>query len=165
MRAATTTWKRDISLWVEFIMMTMVAIPLAQWAPVNKAIHEYLAGRRGDVYPAIVGLEGTILGFVMASLTIVIGYASAPRFEILRGTRHWAAIFRSYTIASKWTAVALIYGLVALFADTDDAPNSPLALMLMLSALLAAVRLARVLYITEKVVKVVVNAHPRRPGE
>lgn len=158
-------WKRDRALWVEFVLITAIAIPLGQWSPVSDAVHEYLQGRRGDVYPALVGLEGTILGFIVAALTIVLGYANSPRFEVLRATKHWESIFRSYTRAAKWTGLALMYGIITLLVDTDDSPNSPLTLMLLLSGLLASIRVSRMLYITEKVVKVVVNVQPRAAGE
>jgi hypothetical protein len=163
--AGALRWRRDWALWIEFFVVTAVSVPVAQWSPVSDSIHSCLRDRRGDVYPAVVGLEGTILGFVLAALTIVLGYANSPRFEPLRQTRHWEAVFRAYTRAAKWTAVALVYGLVVLMFDTDSAPNSPLSLMLLLTSLLAAIRVARVLYITEGVVRVVIHARPRQPGQ
>lgn len=157
-------WGRDKALWAENGIVGIVAIPLGQWAPVSDFLHELFDDRRKDIYPAIVGLEGVVLGFVVAALTIVLGYANHSRFDVMKGTANYGGIFRAYTRSAKWAAFALVYGIAALIFDTDDNPNSPLCLMLLASLVLASVRFAWVLYITEKVVKVVVNARPRAPG-
>ncbi|GAB7049387.1 hypothetical protein [Catenuloplanes indicus] len=157
-------WGRDKSLWIEYAIVTAVAIPLAQWQPISNFLHELFKGRRGDIYPAIVGLEGVVLGFVVAALTIVLGYANSPRFELIKGTKNYAAIFRAYIRAAKWMALALTYGMAALIFDTDEGPNSPLCFLLFATLTLACIRFGRVIYITEKVVKVVVNSHSRAPG-
>jgi hypothetical protein len=151
-------------IWLESGIVVALSVPLGQWSVVDSTLRGFLENRRGVVYPAIVGLEGTILGFVIASLTIVIGYVNSPRFAILKGTRHWEGIFVAFAGGAKWTAGALVFALAALFFDRDSAPNTPLSMMLFISALLAAVRVGRVLYVTEKVVKVIVQARPREAG-
>jgi hypothetical protein len=157
-------WGRDKALWAEYTVATMASIPFAQWQPVSNFLHELFKGRRGDIYPAIVGLEGVVLGFVVAALTIVLGYANSSRFELIKGTKNYAAIFRAYIQAAKWMGFALAYGVIALVFDTDEGPNSPLCLLLFVTLGLACFRFARVIYITEKVVKVVVNSNSRAPG-
>ncbi|MFF0378957.1 hypothetical protein [Actinoplanes missouriensis] len=127
-------------------------------------IEEVLNDNRGDLYPAIVGLEGTILGFVLAALTIVLGYSQAPRFEILRKSRHWQSIFRTYIRSVKWTGLALVAAILGLVFDRNNAPNPVISIVVASTGAGATFWLWRVLFVTEGVVKVVANSKERPPG-
>jgi hypothetical protein len=55
-----------------------------------------------------------LLGFIVAILAIVLGYAQASRFEIVRKSPHWTALFESYTRAVRWSAYATAFFLIGL---------------------------------------------------
>ena len=158
-------WRRDYWLWVLFFVIGLVSPPVGQLGPVDSFIRDVLEDRRGGIYSVLVGLEGTVLGFIIAALTIVIGYSTSPRFEILRDSRHWSAIFQAYTRGAKGIAVALLFALVGLIFDSDKAPNAPLTVANTAALLVAGVLISRVIYVTERVVKVVINTRPRAAGE
>jgi hypothetical protein len=163
--SAPRAWTRDYAHWVYATASVVAALALVRWTYVDNFIREVLNDNRGDFYPAIVGLEGTILGFVLAALTIVLGYSQAPRFELLRRSRHWASIFRIYIRSVKWTGLALVAAISGLVFDRDDAPNPAISLVVAINAVGAAFWLCRVLYVTEGVVKVVANTKERAAGQ
>ncbi len=110
-------------------------------------------------------VEATLLGFIVAVLTIVLGYAQATRFEIVRRSRHWNALFGSYTRAMRWAAYATASLLIGLLADRDSDPHPVVTALCAASLLMSAAVLARMLWITERVVRVVITPGTRRPGE
>lgn len=161
---ATNEWRRDYGHWVFAAISVAGAVALVRWTKLDNLIKEILNDNRGDLYPAIVGLEGTILGFVLAALTIVLGYSQAPRFETLRKSKHWQSIFRTYIRSVKWTGLALIAAITGLIFDRNNAPNPAISIVVASSGLAATFWLWRVLFVTEGVVKVVVNSKDRPPG-
>lgn len=91
----------------------------------------------------------------MAVLTIVLGYAQASRFDIVRKSRHWSALFDSYTGAMRWSAYATASFLIGLLVDRDSDPHP----------VVTALCMARMLWVTERVVRVVISPGAREPGK
>lgn len=56
----------------------------------------FLAGRRKDLYTAAVSLHTALLGFVLATFTIVVGYAQSDRFTLLRESRWYRALLATF---------------------------------------------------------------------
>lgn len=131
----------------------------------ESALAAFLAHRRSDLYASLLGLEVTLLGFTVAVLAIVLGYSQAPRFEIVRRSRHWKGLFGSYTRAMRWTACAALGALAALLLDREDAPNLPATVACFVSLFFSVIFVVRMLWVTERVVAVVIAARPRAPGE
>jgi hypothetical protein len=100
----------------------------------------------------------------VAILTIVLGYAQASCFEVVRRSRHWSTLFESYTRAMRWSAYATASFLIGLLADRDSDPHPVVTALCTASLLMSAAVLARMLWITERVVRVVITPGARRPG-
>lgn len=123
----------------------------------------FLRGRRQDLYAPVIGFEGTMLGFVLTTLTVTLGYAQSPRFEVLRNSPWWTHLFSVFTTALKCLAIALVLALSGLLFDREG--SSQLALTsLAAGALVSALgALARLLFILQKVVQVVITDPSRGP--
>lgn len=152
----------------ELIIFAILAVLLgiaASIPAVHRHLYSYLAGQRDGLYSTLLAVEATLLGFVVAVLTIVLGYAQAARFEIVRQSPHWNALFRSYTRAMRWTAYATLGSLIGLLADRDSDPHPVVTALCAASLLMSGAVLARMLWITELVVRVVIRPGVRKPGE
>lgn len=132
---------------------------------VHEHLYRYLANERGGLYTTMLTVEVTLLGFIIAILTIVLGYAQATRFEIVRRSRHWLALFESYTRAMRWAAYAAASYLIGLLVDRDSNPHPAVTALCLAALLMSTAVLARMLWVTERVVHVVVTPGERRPGE
>jgi hypothetical protein len=132
---------------------------------VHEHLYRYLADERGGLYTTMLTIEVTLLGFIVAVLTIVLGYAQAARFEIVRRSRHWCALFDSYTRAMRWAAYAAAGYLLGLLVDRDSDPHPAVTALCVAVFLMSTAVLARMLWITERVVHVVITPGERKPGE
>lgn len=121
-----------------FAIVFIVLWRVASIHTVHRHLYSYLANQRGGLYTTLLTVEGTLLGFVVAVLTIVLGYAQASRFEIVRRSPHWAALFGSYTRAMRWSAYATASFLIGLLADRDSSPH-PVVTALCAATLLMSV--------------------------
>ncbi|GAB2816665.1 hypothetical protein GCM10022221_13420 [Actinocorallia aurea] len=144
--------------------MTVLAVGatgvLFRWEPVRKAVLDLLDDRRDDLYATVLSLEATLLGFVVAILTITIGFAGSPRLEIIRRTRHWPALFAIYTRTMRWAACAALAALLALILDRDKSPNLWLTALLLVCVTFSVAAVARMLWVTEGIVRVVTATRP-----
>ena len=160
--------KRRSSLLFELIIFVILFVVLwrvLEVHAVHRHLYSYLANQRGGLYTTLLTVEATLLGFVVAVLTIVLGYAQATRFEIIRKSRYWTALFESYTRGVRWTAYPTVLLLIGLLVDRDSSPHPVVTALCMAGLLMSTAVLARMLWVTERVVWVVVTPAARKPGE
>jgi hypothetical protein len=160
--------KRPTASAIELIIF--VALFALSWRvvsihAVHRHLYSYLANERSGLYTTLLTVEATLLGFIVAVLAIVLGYAQASRFEIVRQSRHWSALFGSYTRAMRWAAYATASFLIGLLADRDSDPHPVVTALCACTLLISVAVLARMLWVTEHVVRVVIKPGTRRPGE
>lgn len=148
-----------------FLLSSSILMALVLALDFDVTVERILLERRDGIYPAMLSLEGTLLGFVLAALTIVLGYSQSGRLKLLHRSSHWSSIFHSYTDTLRWTSVATVVALLALLFDRDDSPFSSLAVLCFWAAAFALFFIFRMLWITEKIVKLVILQRPRNPGE
>lgn len=129
-----------------------------------KAVDTFLKGRRSSVYGAVISVHAGLLGFVLATTTIVLGYAQSERFEMLRQSAHHRSLYRAFTTSIGAFAVATVATLVALLVDRDDATNRLALTLAAAASLIAIVRLGRTLHVLRLVIDVVITSRSRDAG-
>ncbi|HEV2236754.1 MAG TPA: hypothetical protein VGR57_08855 [Ktedonobacterales bacterium] len=150
-------------LFAEFSVALVVALAFGVWhaAPGGgRVVAQTLAGNRAAVYGALTSLFGALLGFTIAAMAIVLGYASDNRLRLVRESPHYPTLWRIFIAATRALALATAAALLGLVLDRDRAP-SPLILDLAVGATaLAALRLARCLWVFERSIGLITE----RPG-
>jgi len=125
----------------------------------------YFVDDVGAVFSALVGLHSSILGFVLAALSITAGYAQSERFKIVRDSGQLANLYRIYIAAAVTELGALSATLIALVTRIPSPFHETLALVVAALTLLAVFRLSRTVWITGAVVHATAGTGDRKPGE
>jgi hypothetical protein len=126
-----------------------------------RVVDATLAGDRAAIYGALTSLFGALLGFTIAAMAIVLGYASDNRLRVVRESPHYPTLWRVFIAATRALAFATGAALLGLVLDRDRAP-SPLILDLAVgTTALAVLRLARCLWVFERIIGLLTE----RPGE
>ncbi|MCU1669462.1 MAG: hypothetical protein JWP40_2389 [Blastococcus sp.] len=131
--------------------------------------HGWVAGlfadRRSDLYNAILSLSASLLGFVLATLAIVIGYAQSIKFAVIRASRWHLSLYGTFLQCVWSLTAALTLSLIGLFVDRDH-EHVPVIGALTLGAVLVGLsRLCRATVVFHHVVTIVVSSGSRAPGE
>jgi hypothetical protein len=122
-------------------------------------------GRRKDLYNAILSLSGSLLGFVLATLAIVIGYAQSERFALLRASRWHLSLYQTFVQCVHALLAAVVFSLLGLFADREKVPVPAIAALTLGAVLIALLRLGRTMYVFQRVVHIVTTSGSREPGD
>ncbi len=80
-------------------LVVAVAVYLAADRYATTEVAAFLKDRRQTLYATLVSVHITMLGFALATLTVVLGYAQSPRFQVLRDSPWFAALFGVFTAA------------------------------------------------------------------
>lgn len=145
-------------------LLVAIAVYLAADRYATTEVAAFLKDRRQDLYAALVGVHITMLGFALATLTVVLGYAQSPRFEVLRDSPWFAALFDVFTTALRFLALAFAAALGGMLFDRDSAPLDALTALAAGSTAAALASLGHLLLVLEKVVRVVTMNPSRPPG-
>jgi hypothetical protein len=149
-------------LFAELVVALGAMLAFGAWQATpggGRAAAATLADNRGAVYGALTSLFGTLLGFTLAAMAIVLGYASDNRLRLVRESQHYPTLWRVFIAATRAMALATGVALLALVLDRDRAP-SPLILDLVVGATaLATLRLARVMWVFERIIRLITERH------
>jgi hypothetical protein len=77
---------------------------------------------RSSLYDPLSGATGTLLGFVLAALAVLIALPSTERIEKLQGHPRWALIPSTYFRAARALLLALVLCLLGLPLDSGRDP-------------------------------------------
>jgi uncharacterized membrane protein len=163
------TRRGPLQFWrVHFLGVELVAgllvggatVALAEWGETN-FLCGALTDNRAPVYGAIATIAGSLLGFVITSVSILLGYVNT-HLGPLRNTAHYPTLWNTYKSGIKMLALTTLMAIVALIWDRDKSPQRFVMYGVLVASILSLLRLVRCIWILEQVIAVVTR---RRPDE
>jgi len=112
-------------------------------------------GNRSAVYGALASIFGSLLGFVITAVSIVIGFTASDRLAIVRESKHYPKLWTSFTHTIKVLGLATLTSLAALIADRDANPQCLMAYVNFFATSLAVMLICRSVWALENVVAIV----------
>lgn len=159
-------WRRHFLL-VEAVISLVVTAGFAAWAWRCDGWYQLdvlFAGVRPTFYQTLAAIFGSLFGFVLAAVAIVLGFTESDRFKVLRESDHYSDLWRIFKETIRSLGIATLAAVVALIVDRDDAPSRIAGLAVVLTSVYTILRLARCVWVLEMVVSIVVskqrNLHP-----
>jgi hypothetical protein len=153
-------------LWPEFLCAA-AGIAMAVWGNgiTEPLLLPLVTDKPDAVYSAIAGVQGSLLGFVLAALTIVLGYSQTPSLSLLRKSGQLPNLFRIYLAGIRAHALSTVTALVSLIANYQGELSTVGAWVVTTTCTLAFVRLARTLWATRAIVGHIAASGERKPGQ
>ena len=155
-------WRRHF-LAAEFLAVVVAGAVFAMWVLAldgESTVDRILQGHRGTVYGTLAAIFASLLGFVLTTTSIVLGYSQSERFEILRNSIHYETLWRTFTSAIRVLAFGAVAAFAALLLDRDNDPKIVATVSVAVIALLALVRTARVIWALEGIIRIVTRTSP-----
>jgi len=101
------------------------------------------AGMRSMLYSTTVSLCGSLLGFLISAVSIIIALASLPQFQILKDSGALPQLYQVYFQAIFWLGAATAWAFAAMLIDTDASPHPWVGWVQFWLLLVAAIRTYR----------------------
>lgn len=167
MKTLVRWWKVHF-LAAEFGVAVFIGLCFATWMILfggASLVEETLKGNRSAVYGALASIFGSLLGFTITAVSIVLGYVANDRLAIIRNSRHYTTLWKVFTSTIRALGLATIVALAALILDRDTAPNRLFLYFCVWASTLAVLRLIRCLWALENVIGLVTAPSPERLGD
>lgn len=151
-------WWRRHFLIVELGIGIAVFVLLTIWWRYGNGISvlkELVRGNRGQIYGTFASIFGSLLGFVITALSVVLGLSSSDRLTVLKNSVHYKQLWDVFVSTIRVLGFTTIVWLLVLFLDRENHPR-PFVLVLCLAAtFLATLRLARCVWVLERIVEII----------
>ncbi len=156
----------------ELALAVAVTIGVAVWGQPfggTARIDSVLSGTRSTLYGVLATLWGALIGFIIATVTIVLGFLQTPRLRVVRESVHYRDLWRTFNSAIRVLGLATAAAVAALITDKDAPAGHPdhvVFYVCFFASLLAALRLARCIWVLHHVVSIATGpSRARPPGE
>ena len=135
------------------IFFTVWVIWLGGSAIVNSILYQ----NRSTVYGAIASILGSLLGFVITALSIIIGYSTNEKFEFLKSTKHYFTLWKVLLDTIKALSIATAAMIVGLIFDRDTYPHDLILCFCVFTIFLSVFRLKRCVWVLENVIHIIIK--------
>lgn len=151
-------------LGAELVLSAVVTMSFGLWVGFfagEPRVSGVLMGDRAVLYGALVSLFGAMLGFVIATTTIILGFVDSARLKVLRESPWYRDLWRTLNSTMLFLGGATLASLVALVFDRDAHPNSVCMVVCFGATLVAGARIARTLWILVRIIGLVTTDRSR----
>lgn len=158
-------WWREHFLGAEFGVALVATGGLVLWVEEYggaEVVERLLRQNRGLVYGTLASIFGSLLGFVITTVSIVMAFSTSERLAPVRDSRHYPTLWRVFISTIRILGLAVLAALGGLLIDRDGAANRPVFYVCVLLSLLAAIRLGRCVWVLENMIDVVTGGVRRR---
>ena len=155
-----TKWYERHFLAIEFLLALLVAGSFALYTEVwwgRPHLGSSLNGNRQAIYSTSASIAGSLLGFALAAVSIILAVGQMPRFRLLRESSQRHQIFAIFFQAIGWLAVTTAWSLACLVADKDQSPRPILLYVLVALGAVCAARIYRCVWVLRSVTQILVK--------
>ncbi len=148
---------------IEALLAVLATVCFALWLERFDgfaAVQATLKGNRSAVYGALASVFGALFGFVVTAVAIVLGYAESERLAVVRASQHYTTLWKVFVAGIHALALATLIALLALIFDRDSSPSKVLLYCCAFASVLALFRVARTVWMLEKVIFLVTKQRP-----
>lgn len=125
-----------------------------------------LGHNRSDIYSAAATIFGSLLGFSIVLVSVVMTAVEAGRLRILRESQQYSTMWDVFLGTIRWLGVATVAALAALVFDRPENPERWLVVVLFLTTAFAVARLLRSVWVLENIIASFADAgEPHDSGE
>jgi hypothetical protein len=118
-------------------------------------INNILSGNRQTLYGTLAALFGSLLGFTITSVSIVLGASASEKLEIIRKSKHYKDLWDVFKAAIKTLALATIFALLGLVFDKDTNSVDFFLYINLFTTLLSIFRLGRCIWVLENIIFII----------
>ena len=150
-------WEANF-LKTELMLAILLAISFYLWAEFiddRAFIVRFFSGNREAIYTALVALFGSLLGFSITAVSIVLGYANSEKLEIVRMSDHYMDLWNTFKSAILVLGMATMTTLLGLIFDTDISPINSILYINIYASILSFFRIARCIWVLNYIIAIV----------
>lgn len=119
-----------------------------------ETVESWLVTNKNDVYSLLASVAGTLLGFIITGVSVILAFSESEKLRLLKKSRHYKTIFVVYFSTIKWLALTTAVSIMWIFTDLFMLYSFYL---LIFAIIITSLRMARCVWILEAIVEIVIR--------
>lgn len=119
-----------------------------------ETVESWLVTNKNDVYSLLASVAGTLLGFIITGVSVILAFSESEKLRLLKKSRHYKTIFVVYFSTIKWLALTTAVSIIWIFTDLFMLYSFYL---LIFAIIITSLRMARCVWILEAIVEIVIR--------
>lgn len=153
------SWWRKYFLFVELLiaiaLTAMLVIWSARWGG-HQVLLDLVKGNRAAIYGALASLFGSMLGFSITAMSIILGFTTSERLALLRSSSHYRDLWAVFTSAIRVLGTTTVLALIGLIFDREAVQRPYIFVTCVGLSALCILRMARCLWVLERIVALLI---------
>lgn len=153
------SWWRQRFLLVELLiaiaLTAMLIIWSARWGG-HQVLLNLVKGNRATIYGALASLFGSLLGFSITAMSIILGFTTSGRLALLRSSSHYKDLWAVFTSAIRFLGITTVLALIGLIFDREAVQRPYIFIACVGLSALCILRMARCLWVLERIVAILI---------
>ncbi len=142
-------------------MVAVLRLAAYSVAPI-RSIWAALATNSPALYGTLAGVAGTLVGFIITALSIVVVLGPQPQFHLLRAGGQMRTLVSVFSQAIMWLAATTLWSLLGLFVSVERPVGWVVAAVTLWLTVLTSLRVYRCVWALYHVVDIALLASPGR---
>lgn len=130
-------------------VMTGLFFTWINWGSGFELAVVWMKNSRLALYPAIVSAFGSLFGFVITAMSIILTWTSAEKFVELRRKPAYKQLWQVFSSTVRWLGWTTMIAVVALLVDQDGKDCPVIWYALLFAGLTVIARLSRCVWVLE----------------
>jgi hypothetical protein len=101
------------------VILISIVILLSNVLWESSEIESWIMFRYSEFYTLLTTISGTLLGFVITGVAILLVFPSSERLKELRKSKHFKTIYDVYFSSIKFLALTLIFSFIGFLCDEN----------------------------------------------
>ena len=149
-------WRRSF-LSLEFILALILTGAIVLWNALSCSSSDIIYKDWSDIYPTTTTAAVALLGFSLTVTSIVLGFSTSESLRILRNSVHYPVLWDTLFSTIRFLGFLSLWSLISLIVDRPASPILWLRIILLFLIIGSVLRLARSIWIIQKVVRIVAS--------
>lgn len=135
------------------IIFTIGIIALVHFLWSQESLKSWVITNTDTIYPLIATIGGTLLGFVITGVSIILAFSESEKLRLLKRSKQYKTIFTIYFSTIKYLAITTIIAIIGLVVNDDFSVF--IFYLLLWSVTISALRIWRCLWVLQSIVEII----------
>lgn len=145
-------------LFVELLLSLLITLILVLVSLVfgsKEDVLEWVLLKRSDFYPTIATIAGTLFGFVITGVSVILAFSNSKskRIKMLKKSKHYETIFDIYFSTIRYLAFTTVIAIIGIMVIRSWVVLISFFLLIW-GVIISSFRLWRCLWVLEKIIKI-----------
>lgn len=94
--------------WSLVVASLLLSFIWAKYYDGDEAIKQFLELHHRTVYGVLASIYGSLLGFTITTVSIILGFSGSERLKLLRQSVHYSTLWQIFKHAIRWLGLATV---------------------------------------------------------